>query len=201
MKWYIMHCCTCYTALHCYIMSVAWDRNCLCHRHYADNVGIVAHCIFHAAVYGMCRTMMFHTQWASSMRCNELLLEMKWEVTTTVLTMTPGDMASDVTEGWRCELFDVVLTDSLDRQSCVMGVPWYLLWCRLRHCVDEDDDELSCPWWRDDVVSCLLDIKGQLVSSVLYDECALVLAVMQAAILCWWGRWRTALPMTAWWRR
>ena len=61
---------------------------------------------------------------------------------------------SDVTEGWRCELFNVVLTDSLDCQSCVIGAPWYLLWCRLRHCVDEDDDELRCPWRHDDVVSC-----------------------------------------------
>ena len=185
------------TALHCYIMSVAWDLNCLCHRHYADNVGILAHCSFHAAVYCVCHNMMFHTQWAPSMRRNELLLEMTWEVTTTVLSMTPGHMASDVTAEWRRELFDVVLTDSLDRQSCVMSAPWYLLWCRLRHCVDEDDDELRCPWRRDDVVGCWLNINWQLDSSVLCDECSLVLARVQAATLWWWARWRAACPEQA----
>ena len=37
---------------------------------------------------------------------------------------------------------DLILTDSLSRQSCVMSAPWYLRECRLRHCVEEDDDEL-----------------------------------------------------------
>ena len=37
---------------------------------------------------------------------------------------------------------DLILMDSLSRQSCVMSAPWYLRECRLRHCVDEDDDEL-----------------------------------------------------------
>ena len=37
---------------------------------------------------------------------------------------------------------NLILWDSLSRQSCVMSVHWYLRECRLRHCVDEDDDEL-----------------------------------------------------------
>ena len=46
-------------------------------------------------------------------------------------------------EGVMTSLFvDLILTDSLSRQSCVMSAPWYLRECRLRHCVDEDGDEL-----------------------------------------------------------
>ena len=44
----------------------------------------------------------------------------------------------------------------------MVSAPWYLLWCRLRHCVDEDDDELCCPWRRDDVVSCSLILTDSL---------------------------------------
>ena len=171
-KWYFMHCFTlrCTALLHHErrLRSQLSMSQVLCLQCWYIGTLHFSCC----SIYCMCHTMMFRTQWAPSMRRNELLLEMTWEVTTTVLSMTLRHMASDETAEWRRELFDVVLTDSLDRQSCVMSAPWYLLWCRLRHYVDEDDDELSYPWRRDDVVSCLLDIKGQLASSVLYDECA-----------------------------
>ena len=92
---------------------------------------------------------------------------------------------------------NLILRDSLRPRSCMMSAPWYLLWCRRRHYVDEDHDELCCPWRRDDVISCWLNINGQLESSVLCNECALVLARVQAATLCWWRRSWAACPEQA----
>ena len=127
--------------------------------------------------------MMFHTRWTPPMRRDELLLEMTWEVKTTVLSMTPDNVASDMTTRW-CLVFGVVLTDTL-----VFGSVW---WVHPGTCWSADCDTVlmrtmtSCnarydgkiaPWvvW--------FHTNGLVESLVLCDECALVLAEVQAATL------------------
>ena len=134
-------------------------------------------------------------QLGSSVLCDECALVLAVKQASTLCWWGRWRAELPMTAWWRRKL--LMLRDSLRRWSCMMSVPWCLLWCRLRHCVDEDHDELCCPWRRDDVVSCWVNINGQLGSLVLCDECALVLAWVQAATLCWWGPWRAVCPEQA----
>ena len=58
------------TALHCYIMSVAWDRNCLCHRHYATML------VYKHTAFFMLQCTAYISLWCSTF--NELR---RWGVT------------------------------------------------------------------------------------------------------------------------
>ena len=141
-----MHCCACYTALHCHIMSAAWDRN------LSMSQALCWQCWYIGTPHISCCSIPYVSHYD-----------------------VPHSMSS-ADEARRAVAWD-------DVRSHNDGA-YYHAWPYGVRC---DGGKTSWVVWRSS--------DKQLGSSVMCDECSLVLA--ECRPLCWWGRWRAACPEQA----